>query len=314
MMMKIEMMEAKLLFALCALLLVNMRSAGEAANATTVQKPEPTKSGNSVTQLPSVAPAASNLSTEPGTNKTNMTGTFSASAPHTNQSSSNHSTALHDAPPSSAPSTSSDQNKTSSPTPVSTPIATMTPAAPNATSPNSTAPNATAPNATSPNATAPNATSPNATAPNATSPNATSPNATSPNATAPNATASNATAPNATSSRGITISQPSTNTKQSSYATTKPSPVTTTAPLNITSTHSGSSSQLTMQGSNSHDSPGLDPLLVGLVSAFVITAIVITLLLFLKFRRRQSGPRFHRLQDLPMDDMMEETPLSMYTY
>ncbi|XP_014847424.1 PREDICTED: probable maltase-glucoamylase 2 [Poecilia mexicana] len=296
MMMKIEMMEAKLLFALCALLLVNMGSAGEAANVSTVQKPEPTKSGNSVTQLPSVAPAASNLSTEPGTN---MTGTFSTSAPHTNHPSSNHSTPLHEAPPSSTPSTSSDQNKTSSPTPVSTPVATMTPAAPNTSAPNATAPNATAPNATSPNATSPNATAPNATAPNA---------------TASNATASNATAPNATSSRGITTSQPSTNTNQSSHATTKPSPVTTTAPLNITSTHSGSSSQLTMQGSNSHDSPGLDPLLVGLVSAFVITAIVITLLLFLKFRRRQSGPRFHRLQDLPMDDMMEETPLSMYTY
>ncbi|XP_063746998.1 uncharacterized protein LOC134869364 isoform X4 [Eleginops maclovinus] len=63
-----------------------------------------------------------------------------------------------------------------------------------------------------------------------------------------------------------------------------------------------------------HDSPTLDPLLAGLVSAFIITAVIITLLLFLKLRRRDNRPEFRRLQDLPMDDMMEDTPLSMYSY
>ncbi|XP_031724109.1 cell wall protein DAN4-like [Anarrhichthys ocellatus] len=63
-----------------------------------------------------------------------------------------------------------------------------------------------------------------------------------------------------------------------------------------------------------HDSPTLDPLLAGLVSAFIITAVIITLLLFLKLRRRHNRPEFRRLQDLPMDDMMEDTPLSMYSY
>lgn len=63
-----------------------------------------------------------------------------------------------------------------------------------------------------------------------------------------------------------------------------------------------------------HEGPTLDPLLAGLVSAFIIAAVIITLLLFLKLRRRDSRPEFRRLQDLPMDDMMEDTPLSMYSY
>ncbi|TMS20397.1 hypothetical protein E3U43_006890 [Larimichthys crocea] len=63
-----------------------------------------------------------------------------------------------------------------------------------------------------------------------------------------------------------------------------------------------------------HESPKLDPLLAGLVSAFIITAVIITLLLFLKLRRRDNRPEFRRLQDLPMDDMEEDTPLSMYSY
>ncbi|KAM8875536.1 uncharacterized protein AB9W97_016279 isoform 2-T2 [Spinachia spinachia] len=59
-----------------------------------------------------------------------------------------------------------------------------------------------------------------------------------------------------------------------------------------------------------HDPPTLDPLLAGLVSAFIITAVIITMLLFLKLRRREARLEFRRLQDLPMDDMMEDTPLS----
>uniref|UniRef100_A0A8C6SYV1 Uncharacterized protein n=1 Tax=Neogobius melanostomus TaxID=47308 RepID=A0A8C6SYV1_9GOBI len=63
-----------------------------------------------------------------------------------------------------------------------------------------------------------------------------------------------------------------------------------------------------------HEGATLDPLLAGLVSAFIIAAVIITLLLFLKLRRRDSRPEFRRLQDLPMDDMMEDAPLSMYSY
>ncbi|GAA6222359.1 putative protein TPRXL isoform X1 [Lates japonicus] len=94
----------------------------------------------------------------------------------------------------------------------------------------------------------------------------------------------------------------------------------TVAPSSSTSTqtkaHAETPSQLNVGGDTKvvHESPTLDPLLAGLVSAFIITAVIITLLLFLKLRRRDNRPEFRRLQDLPMDDMMEDTPLSMYSY
>nr|XP_046177884.1 soluble scavenger receptor cysteine-rich domain-containing protein SSC5D-like [Oncorhynchus gorbuscha] len=58
----------------------------------------------------------------------------------------------------------------------------------------------------------------------------------------------------------------------------------------------------------------LDPVLAGLVSVFIVTTGVVSVILFLKFCQRTDHPDFHRLQDLPMDDLMEDTPLSRYTY
>ncbi|KAJ8012270.1 hypothetical protein DPEC_G00066930 [Dallia pectoralis] len=58
----------------------------------------------------------------------------------------------------------------------------------------------------------------------------------------------------------------------------------------------------------------LDPLLASVVIVFIITTAVVSVVLFLKLRKRTSQPEFHRLQDLPMDDLMEDTPLSRYTY
>ncbi|XP_068594382.1 mucin-7-like [Cebidichthys violaceus] len=58
----------------------------------------------------------------------------------------------------------------------------------------------------------------------------------------------------------------------------------------------------------------LDPLLAGLLSVFIVTTAIVFVILFLKFRQRTNHPEFHRLQDLPMDDLMEDTPLSRYTY
>ncbi|KAM6948702.1 uncharacterized protein FYW47_016655 [Aplochiton taeniatus] len=58
----------------------------------------------------------------------------------------------------------------------------------------------------------------------------------------------------------------------------------------------------------------LDPLLAGLVSVFIVTTGIISVVLFLKFRQRIDHPEFHRLQDLPMDDLMEDTPLSRFSY
>lgn len=58
----------------------------------------------------------------------------------------------------------------------------------------------------------------------------------------------------------------------------------------------------------------LDPLMAGLLSVFIVTTAIVFVVLFLKFRQRTNHPEFHRLQDLPMDDLMEDTPLSRYTY
>lgn len=127
---------------------------------------------------------------------------------------------------------------------------------------------------------------------------------------------SNTTA--ATNTKSITASsntsqnpstpQPKTNTLQSDRQSTA------AQPSSQTSSHANNPSQLNVDGDGAaHNSPGLDPLLAGLVSAFIIAAVIITLLLFLKLRRRGNRPEFRRLQDLPMDDM-EDTPLSMYSY
>ncbi|XP_039517252.1 putative uncharacterized protein DDB_G0290521 [Pimephales promelas] len=58
----------------------------------------------------------------------------------------------------------------------------------------------------------------------------------------------------------------------------------------------------------------LDPLLAALVTVFIICTAMVSAVLFLRFRQRNEHPEFHRLQDLPMDDLLEDTPLSRYTY
>ncbi|XP_056598818.1 uncharacterized protein si:ch73-344o19.1 [Triplophysa dalaica] len=58
----------------------------------------------------------------------------------------------------------------------------------------------------------------------------------------------------------------------------------------------------------------LDPLLAALVSIFIICTAMVSAILFLRFRQRNEHPEFHRLQDLPMDDLLEDTPLSRYSY
>ncbi|CAK6952157.1 mucin-5AC-like [Scomber scombrus] len=68
------------------------------------------------------------------------------------------------------------------------------------------------------------------------------------------------------------------------------------------------------KGSRYHSNSPLDPLLAGLLSVFIVTTAIVFVILFLKFRQRTNHPEFHRLQDLPMDDLMEDTPLSRYTY
>ncbi|CAM5162884.1 unnamed protein product [Natator depressus] len=59
---------------------------------------------------------------------------------------------------------------------------------------------------------------------------------------------------------------------------------------------------------------GADPLVIGVISLFVVTVGILALVGFLRYRQRYSRMEFRRLQDLPMDDMMEDTPLSLYSY
>lgn len=149
--------------------------------------------------------------------------------------------------------------------------------------------------------------------------------------TAPSVTSSPTSEPQATPTTTTitTTKSTSTSSTSSSYVATtsqanksqsssEAHPKTTNSPASSSSTqtkpHPDTPSQLNVGGDAKKDSPALDPLLAGLVSAFIITAVIITLLLFLKLRRRDNRPEFRRLQDLPMDDMMEDTPLSMYNY
>uniref|UniRef100_A0A3B4TUY5 Si:ch73-344o19.1 n=1 Tax=Seriola dumerili TaxID=41447 RepID=A0A3B4TUY5_SERDU len=101
-----------------------------------------------------------------------------------------------------------------------------------------------------------------------------------------------------------------------SHTTGRPS---TSAPDPAGPTHQEVPSELNvgdedLKGPRYHSSSPLDPLLAGLLSVFIVTTAIVFVILFLKFRQRTNHPEFHRLQDLPMDDLMEDTPLSRYTY
>ncbi|XP_069498478.1 integumentary mucin A.1-like [Ambystoma mexicanum] len=75
-------------------------------------------------------------------------------------------------------------------------------------------------------------------------------------------------------------------------------------------------------GDDGKDVPGVtnrvlsntDPLVVAVISVFIIMIGILALVGFLRYRQRNSRTEFRRLQDLPMDDMMEDTPLSLYSY
>ncbi|KAL2089486.1 hypothetical protein ACEWY4_014174 [Coilia grayii] len=108
-----------------------------------------------------------------------------------------------------------------------------------------------------------------------------------------------------------------TTTTSSSTSTTTTTAVAakkdTTSPVTAPDHHNGAAMSELNVGDNDNSSKGVsDPLLAGLVSVFVIAAAIVSLLVFLKFRHRNERPEFRRLQDLPMDDMMEDTPLYSY--
>ncbi|XP_009285577.1 PREDICTED: uncharacterized protein PB18E9.04c [Aptenodytes forsteri] len=57
-----------------------------------------------------------------------------------------------------------------------------------------------------------------------------------------------------------------------------------------------------------------DPLVITVISVFIVMVGILGLVGFLRYRQHNSRMEFRRLQDLPMDDMMEDTPLSLYSY
>ncbi|XP_064284792.1 mucin-2-like isoform X1 [Passer domesticus] len=57
-----------------------------------------------------------------------------------------------------------------------------------------------------------------------------------------------------------------------------------------------------------------DPLVITVISVFIVMVGILGLVGFLRYRQHNNRMEFRRLQDLPMDDMMEDTPLSLYSY
>ncbi|XP_018113818.1 uncharacterized protein LOC108714266 [Xenopus laevis] len=58
-----------------------------------------------------------------------------------------------------------------------------------------------------------------------------------------------------------------------------------------------------------------NPLFVMIVSIFTVMVVTVAVMVgFQRYRRNHRQTEFRRLQDLPMDDMMEDTPLSLYSY
>ncbi|XP_069594110.1 mucin-1-like [Ranitomeya imitator] len=64
-----------------------------------------------------------------------------------------------------------------------------------------------------------------------------------------------------------------------------------------------------------HSRSSSNPLFVMIVSVFTIMVLMVVVVVgFHRYKKRNSRTEFRRLQDLPMDDMMEDTPLSLYSY
>ncbi|KAG7329682.1 hypothetical protein KOW79_005904 [Hemibagrus wyckioides] len=90
-----------------------------------------------------------------------------------------------------------------------------------------------------------------------------------------------------------------------------------TGPASLEKENQNGPSELDVGDEDSDKVPSpspLDPLLAGLISIFIISTALLSIILFLKFRQQSGHPEFHRLQDLPMDDLLEDTPLSRYSY
>ncbi|KAF3691127.1 hypothetical protein EXN66_Car006801 [Channa argus] len=312
------MMESKVWFALCALLLMNMGRAEQYSTASTSEAPVTSKADTHVSASsmdPTSHPASAlNASDEKPSSSgnsnltSNMTGGTSSLTPeeknkndtnlsppvaHNNNSLTENSTAQSPVP-------SLENNITTSNTP---PTASTTHLADNTSKDTS---NTTISYKPTQHETQSSTSAPTTEPP---TPNTNTSNTTSTQSSSPPSTRSSQE-PSNTEMKTFTLPH----TSQTEI--TQGQPQSAISPSAQAKAHVDNPTKLNVEGETTmaHESPTLDPLLAGLVSAFIITAVIISLLLFLKLRRRNNRPQFRRLQDLPMDDMMEDTPLSMYTY
>ncbi|XP_026201271.1 mucin-5AC-like [Anabas testudineus] len=325
------MMETKLRFALCALLVINLASAEHDNNHTTTATSAPNSEAAPTAQGASsrdptgqLAPALNGSDTNSSSNGTSNSSSNTATAGETTSLTPEAKTDndTNNTTPSLAENNTNLMNNLTTQAPVPETRATTShhilPAS-IPTSPPDTA--HTAPVSTA-NTTLPTNTSILITKQPAHPTTRSSTSAPTPEP--PKTTATVSTQSTSTSSTGSSQKIPAPETQTSPHTSKSNGPLDQTkstisspsSPSAQTKVHANTPSQLNVGGDTTmvHESPTLDPLLAGLVSAFIITAVIITLLLFLKLRRRDNRPEFRRLQDLPMDDMMEDTPLSMYTY
>lgn len=64
-----------------------------------------------------------------------------------------------------------------------------------------------------------------------------------------------------------------------------------------------------------HSAGASNPLFVMIVAVFTIMVVLVVVAVgFHRYKKRNRRTDFRRLQDLPMDDMMEDTPLALYSY
>ncbi|XP_059709908.1 mucin-2-like isoform X1 [Haemorhous mexicanus] len=136
-----------------------------------------------------------------------------------------------------------------------------------------------------------------------------------------------------------TSSAPISTVRSTSFATASSTVTVTVTPL-VTSSTSGSTAAIPTStptlaqslesrhektsvldvGDDNSELPSLagkaraDPLVITVISVFIVMVGILALVGFLRYRQHNNRMEFRRLQDLPMDDMMEDTPLSLYSY
>ncbi|XP_053806836.1 probable serine/threonine-protein kinase dyrk2 isoform X1 [Vidua chalybeata] len=121
----------------------------------------------------------------------------------------------------------------------------------------------------------------------------------------------------ATASSTVTVTPLVTSSTSASTAAIPTS--TPTLPQSLEPRHE-KTSVLDVGDDNNSELPNLagkaraDPLVITVISVFIVMVGILGLVGFLRYRQHNNRMEFRRLQDLPMDDMMEDTPLSLYSY